>query len=98
MTARINPDRRRLAVGVWRGGGSVFVKRVTNRELRRPCFVMRDIEKMLKELGISPTEFSGGYTDQQGKPRPCFSLPPREVKILITGYDVVRRAKVIDRL
>lgn len=65
---------------------------------KRHADVMVDIKKMLEQLQIPPTEFSVGYTDQQGKPRPCFSLPPREVKILITGYDVVRRAKVIDRL
>ena len=60
--------------------------------------VVRDIEKMLTELGASRLIFEGTYLDQQDKPRPCFNLPPREVKILITGYDVVRRAKVIDRL
>lgn len=42
--------------------------------------------------------FEAMYLDAYGREKPCFSLPPREVKILITGYDVVRRAKVIDRL
>ena len=60
--------------------------------------VMADIIKMLDQLGIQPAEFVAGYIDQQGKQRPCYTLPHREVKILITGYDVIRRAKVIDRL
>jgi hypothetical protein len=59
---------------------------------------MRDITKMLTALELSPTDFSVGYIDQQGTERISYELPPREVKILITGYDVVRRAKVIDRL
>jgi phage regulator Rha-like protein len=60
--------------------------------------VMRDIEKMCVALGIQPAQFSAGYVDAKGENRPCYELPPREVKILITGYDIVRRAKVIDRL
>jgi phage regulator Rha-like protein len=74
---------------------SVEIAELTGKQHKH---VMADIVKMLEQLQIQPAEFSAGYTDQQGKPRPCFSLPPREVKILITGYDVVRRAKVIDRL
>lgn len=87
-------------VSVIRSSGTSNLTSVEISELtgKRHDHVMVDITKMLNQLGISPTEFSGGYTDQQGKLRPCFSLPPREVKILITGYDVVRRAKVIDRL
>ena len=60
--------------------------------------VMRDIRRMCESLGIPPEQFCSGYIDQQGKTRSCYKLPAREVKILITGYDVVRRAKVIDRL
>jgi phage regulator Rha-like protein len=57
--------------------------------------VMRDVENMLKALGIDSAEFSAQYKDITGRTHACFSLPPREVKILITGYDVARRAKVI---
>jgi hypothetical protein len=53
---------------------------------------MRDIEKMLEQLDIQPTQFRVSYIDEQGKDRPCYHLPPREVKILITGYDVVRQS------
>jgi hypothetical protein len=57
--------------------------------------VVTDIKKMLDQLGADLLSFQETYTDQQGRTYFCFSLPPREVKILITGYDVVRRAKVI---
>jgi len=65
---------------------------------KRHSNVMRDIGNMLDQLKIESAEFCSAYLDIKGESRPCYSLPPREVKILITGYDVVRRAKVIDRL
>lgn len=65
---------------------------------KRHSDVMRDIEKMLTELEIKPTQFSAGYIDQQGKTRPCYELPHTYIKTLVTGYDVKRRHKVILRL
>ncbi len=60
--------------------------------------VMADIRKMLTELGYQPAEFSARYIDGKGESRECFNLPRREVEILLTGYSVPLRAKVIDRL
>jgi phage regulator Rha-like protein len=59
--------------------------------------VLADAEKMLKDLGISPAEFSARYKDAQGKPRKCLNLPKRETLILVSGYNVQMRAKIIDR-
>lgn len=64
--------------------------------------VLRDIRNMLDELEIATAQFSavaktavgnGGYKEVEG-----FQLPPREVMILVTGYSVKMRAKVIDRV
>lgn len=60
--------------------------------------VMADIRKMLTELGYQPAEFSARYIDGKGESRECFNLPRREVEILLTGYSIPLRAKVIDRL
>ncbi|WP_312484766.1 Rha family transcriptional regulator [Stutzerimonas nitrititolerans] len=60
--------------------------------------VVRDIRKMLEELGANPLSFEGVYLDAKGESRPCFNLPRREVEILLTGYSIPLRAKVIDRL
>lgn len=60
--------------------------------------VMRDIRTML-DGGVSKTgqTFEGTYSDGQGKPQPCFRLPKRECLILVSGYSVELRAKIIDR-
>lgn len=59
--------------------------------------VMRDIRKLLDELGIPESKFGSGYLDAQNQQRPCFNLPRREVDILLTGYSTTMRAAVIDR-
>lgn len=59
--------------------------------------VLADIRKMLDELEVSITEFSGVYKDQQDIERPCFNLPKREALILTSGYSVKQRAAIIDR-
>jgi Rha family phage regulatory protein len=60
--------------------------------------VVRDIKKMLRELGDGNVlNFEGVYTDAKGEARPCFNLPKRETLILVSGYDVRMRAKIIDR-
>lgn len=59
--------------------------------------VIRDIEAVLGELKIEPTEFQSTYTDNQGKTHKCFNLPKRETLILVSGYSIAMRAKIIDR-
>lgn len=64
---------------------------------KRHDHVLADIRNMLEELQLSSPEFSGVYKDQQLIDRPCFNLPKRETLILVSGYSVEMRAKIIDR-
>lgn len=64
---------------------------------KRHLHVLRDIRKMLAELGEGETRFGSTYLDGQGKPHPAFNLPKRETLILVTGYSVPIRAAIIDR-
>lgn len=78
------------------------VQKMSSREIAELCNkrhdnVMADIRKMLAELGLATPEFSGVYKDQQLIDRPCFNLPKRETLILVSGYSVELRAKIIDR-
>lgn len=52
---------------------------------------------MLVNLGLHSAEFSAVYKDPQLIDRPCFNLPKRETLILVSGYDVQMRARIIDR-
>src|SRR3954470_7702982 len=71
---------------------------------KRHFHVLRDARLMLAELaGDNPDpnldagRFDGKYADEQGQERPCLMLPWRETMILVTGYSVPMRARVIDR-
>ena len=60
--------------------------------------VKRDIENMLSELGKDPSSFGCIYLDTRNRKQEEYHLPRREVEILLTGYSIPLRAKVIDRL
>lgn len=64
---------------------------------KQHAHVIRDIRNLLAALGDDPnldhvieTKDARGYTDH-------FALPKRETLILVSGYDPVMRAKIIDR-
>lgn len=59
--------------------------------------VLRDIRVMLEGLGVAETKFGSSYIDPTGRSLPCFNLPKRETMILVSGYSVVLRARIIDR-
>ena len=78
------------------------VRTMSSREIaeltgKRHDNVMIDIRKMLSELGFDSPEFSGQYKDSIGRTLPCFNLPKRETMILVSGYSIPMRARIIDR-
>lgn len=70
------------------------IAKLTNK---RHDNVMSDIRAMLESLEIQSTEFLGDYKDSKGRTYSCFNLPKRETLILVSGYNVVLRAAIIDR-
>ncbi len=78
------------------------IQTMSSREIaeltgKRHDNVMVDIRNMFESLKIQSTEFSGDYKDDKGRTYPCFNLPKRETLILVSGYSVELRAKIIDR-
>lgn len=78
---------------------------MSSREIADLCekrhdHVMRDIRDMLGQLydeGGLPN-FGGTYRNEQnGQTYPIFHLPKRETLILVSGYNLAVRAKIIDR-
>jgi len=59
--------------------------------------VMRDIRVTLTQLGQTSAQFCAHLPDAYGRAQPVFNLPYRETMILLTGYSVPMRAKVVDR-
>lgn len=59
--------------------------------------VMRDIEKMFADLGTDVSKFAHIYIDSANRRQTEYLLPERETMILVSGYDTVLRARVIDR-
>lgn len=84
-------------------GASVAM--MTSREIaeltgKRHDNVMTDIRKMLAELHgeVGVLTFQDTQADpQNGQSYPIFNLPKRETLILVSGYSVAMRAKIIDR-
>ena len=58
---------------------------------------MADIRKMFDKLDIYAPDFSGTFITEQGNQYECFNLPKRECLILVSGYNVKIRTKIIDR-
>ena len=78
------------------------VRTMTSREIaeltgKEHKNVLADIRKMLEDLDLSSAGFSAQYKDSTGRTLPCFNLPKRETLILVSGYSIPMRAKIIDR-
>lgn len=59
--------------------------------------VLHDTRKMLEALGIQSADFSADYKDGRGRVQKELRLRKRETLILVSGYNVQMRAKIIDR-
>ena len=59
--------------------------------------VTRDIEKMLKTLDIEDASFLTHQKTYQNREIKSYNLPKRETLILVSGYNVKLRTKIIDR-
>ena len=75
---------------------------MSSREIAELCekrhdHVMRDIKKMLDDLGETAPKFGGSYLGADGTQRPCFDLPKDLTLTLVAGYNVVLRKRIIDR-
>lgn len=79
--------------------GSLTMSSVEIAELmgKQHAHVMRDIKKMFDELNLDVSRFGGIYLDSYQRENPVFNLPKRECLILVSGYNVQLRAKIIDR-
>ncbi len=93
-----------ISTGLGQSHGDASIT-MSSREIaeltgKRHDHVMRDARKMLTDLygeqGVP--KFGGTYLNpQNGQEYPDFCLPKRECLILVSGYSVELRARIIDR-
>lgn len=76
---------------------SIDIAELTNKEHRH---VLRDIRLMLTELygEKSLPSFGQSYTAENGQSYNCYMLPKKEVMVLVSGYSIKLRMKIITRL
>ena len=72
---------------------SLQIATLTGKEHKH---VLRDIRKMFDELGLAESNFGLGYIDANNQERTSYELPYRESMILMAGYSVKLRAKIVD--
>ena len=78
-----------------KGMTSLQIAEVTGKQHKN---VMRDIKNIL-EQGANELNFElVNYKDKKGEDRPMYNLTPKGCLILASGYDVVLREKIIDKL
>lgn len=67
---------------------------------KRHPHVLRDIRNMMAKLNETKSglvDFRSTYLDAKGEAREAYNLPKRECLILVSGYSVELRARIIDR-
>ena len=60
--------------------------------------VRRDIRKQLEEQEIDVSRFGRIYKDSMNRDQAYYELDKKQTLILISGYSIPLRAKIIDRL
>lgn len=76
---------------------TVDIAELTNK---RHDHVFRDTRSMLVELygKSSLPSFGESYTAENGQSYQCYRLPKKEVMVLVSGYSIKLRMKIITRL
>jgi phage antirepressor YoqD-like protein len=70
---------------------------IAERTGKRHADVIRDIENTLELAGIDQRSFASIYSDSYGRNQRCYRLPGHELMLLLTGYSVPLRDKVLRR-
>lgn len=75
---------------------------MSSREIADLCekrhdHVMRDIKKMLDDLGEDAPKFGEVFPDAYGRPQPSYRLPKDLTLTLVAGYNVRLRKRIIGR-
>lgn len=79
------------------GAATMSSREIAELTGKRHDNVVRDIEKMLKDVGEDALKFEGIYLDRYKREKACYNLTQDLTYNLILGYDAARRLKVVRR-
>jgi anti-repressor protein len=72
-------------------------REIAERTGKDHAHVCRDIRAMLEATGCDQSRFGSVYLAGNGEERRCYRLPAHELMLLLTGYSVPLRDKVLRR-
>lgn len=78
-----------------KGMTSLQIAEVTGK---RHDAILRDIRNIIEQGADAHNYVETSYTDKANRQKPCFELTPKGCLVLASGYDVVLREKIIDKL
>jgi len=78
-----------------KGMTSLEIAEVTGKNHKE---VLRDIRNLLTQGAAERNFAPGEYKDKNNQSRPMFNLTPKGCLILASGYNVILREKIIDKL
>jgi len=84
----------KLALNANQRMSSLEIAELTNKN---HADVLRDIKNVLEQAEIGESIFACTYLSKQNKKLPCYRLPKRECDLVVSGYSVKYRLKIIDR-
>ena len=58
---------------------------------------MRDVRNQLEQQEINQRNFGSVYLDKKNEERPCFKLDYEQTMILVSGYSIPLRSKIVKR-
>jgi phage regulator Rha-like protein len=76
---------------------SIDSKEIADITGKKHSHVCRDIRNQLKEQDINESIFGSVYFDKKNEQRNCFALNYEQTMILVSGYSIALRAKIIKR-
>ena len=90
-------EYRPLITAIDNNGVTIDSREIAELTGKQHAHVCRDFRVQLKEQGLGESIFGSSYISEQNKKVTCFKLDYEQTMILLTGYSVKLRAKVVKR-
>jgi len=83
---------------IMKTGISMTTVEIAKQTGKRHDNVLNDTRKMFSETKRDPLSYKEIYKDSYGRNQECYILPKKETLLLISGYSMLLREKMLDRI